>query len=129
MILRPAEDRDVDQLAEEDDRILGFVTVGPRRDDAALPDTAEVGAIYVRPEHWHTGAGTKLWGKALDWAMEHDAKWLTAWTYEQNRRALAFYKAMGCSPTDDRKFDTIAGEEIPAILVRMPVPSTTLSDR
>ncbi len=91
--------------------------------------TAEVGAIYVRPEHWHTGTGTKLWEKALKWAMEHEARWLTAWTYEQNRRALAFYEAMGCCPTGDRKADTIAGEEIPAILVMMPIPSTMPSTK
>ena len=61
--------------------------------------------------------------------MELEARWLTAWTFEQNRRALAFYEAMGCSPTDGRKSDTIAGEEISAILVRMPIPSTASSDR
>ena len=109
------------------DDVTGFVTVHDSRDHEAA--TAEVGGIYVHPEHWHTGAGSRLWQKALEWAGENGARQLMAWTFEQNSRALAFYRAMGCRPTGDRRPYSIAGAEIPGIRVSMAVPIEMLSNR
>ena len=41
-------------VAERDEEILGFVSVGSSRDPAT---DGELFAIYVHPQHWGTGVG------------------------------------------------------------------------
>ena len=40
--------------------VLGFVSVGPSRDEVAPPGDGEVYALYVHPDTWGTGVGSRL---------------------------------------------------------------------
>jgi L-amino acid N-acyltransferase YncA len=49
----------------ETDEVLGFVNIGPSREEEAVPETGEVTSIYLEPEVWGTGGGRLLMDEAL----------------------------------------------------------------
>ncbi|WP_432939837.1 GNAT family N-acetyltransferase [Kribbella sp. CA-253562] len=70
------------------DRVIGFSSPGPARDDDA-PTPLELYAVYTRRAWWGTGLGQRL----LDVAIGRDAASL--WVLEGNERAMAFYRRNG----------------------------------
>jgi GNAT superfamily N-acetyltransferase len=54
-------------VAEREERIVGFASVGACRD---LPGTGELFAIYVAPHFQRTGAGLALMEAAVAWLAE-----------------------------------------------------------
>lgn len=75
-------------VAAEGDRLLGFASVGPSRDDD-LPDLTELWALYVDVPAWGTGVGHRLLTETLG---DHPA---LLWVLEGNERAIAFYRCHG----------------------------------
>jgi GrpB-like predicted nucleotidyltransferase (UPF0157 family)/ribosomal protein S18 acetylase RimI-like enzyme len=95
-------------LAAGDERWLTFVAepvagglagfcaaTMPSRDADAGDATAEIGALYVDPDHWRDGVGSALLAFALE-ALNR-AGWRDAilWVLPENHDALAFYKRFG----------------------------------
>lgn len=81
-------------VAERDGQLVGFCALAaPGRDDDAGDDEAEIGALYVDPESWRSGAGRAL----IDVALSHlrSAGWreVTLWVLRDNQPALDFYAA------------------------------------
>jgi GNAT superfamily N-acetyltransferase len=91
-------------VAERDDRVVGFVSVGPSRDPAG---SGEVYAIYVTPGAWSTGKGLALMNAGVTWLAE---RWPEAvlWVAEQNPRARRFYERYGWTLDGGRKLDEVA---------------------
>lgn len=87
-----------DPAATLEDRVAGFVGIGPGRDDDA-PVPFELEAIYTRQAFWRTGLGTRL----LDVAVGKQAAFL--WVFEGNQRARTFYQRHGFEPDGVRKHD------------------------
>lgn len=87
-ILGAAESTEL--LAWEGDSLIGFVSVGPGRDDPedALP-AIEVLALYVRSRVYGTGVGYALLGAGIGSASAF------LWVLEGNRRAIRFYERQG----------------------------------
>jgi len=79
---------DPDPAAAVQDRVIGFASAGPARDDDA-PTPLELFAIYARKAWWGTGLGTRL----LEVAIGKEPASL--WVLEDNRRARAFYRRHG----------------------------------
>lgn len=76
--------------------ITGFCSVAvPSGGEATGEDTAEVGALYVDPEHWRRGAGAALLSAALDVLREEGRHDVVLWVLPQNESALAFYRRFG----------------------------------
>jgi GNAT superfamily N-acetyltransferase len=98
-------------VAEDDDRIVGFATVGPYRqgqDHEDLdPTYGEILAMYVEPVRWRGGVGTALMAtaRATLAAAEHDVARL--WVLEQNARARRFYEREGFAPDGERSTYTV----------------------
>ncbi|HEY7478283.1 MAG TPA: GNAT family N-acetyltransferase [Actinomycetota bacterium] len=77
------------------DRVMGFASTGPSRDDDAPPDTGELYAIYLLADVAGSGLGRAL--------LEHatrdlrDAGYVTAslWVLASNERARRFYERAG----------------------------------
>jgi GNAT superfamily N-acetyltransferase len=84
---------DVDVFVVEDDAgIVGWVSVGPARDDDAA---AELYGIYVRARGWGSGLGRALMQaglQALRARFDGDA---ILWVLDDNPRARAFYEREG----------------------------------
>ncbi|MFK4089911.1 GNAT family N-acetyltransferase [Kribbella sp. NPDC020789] len=80
------------------DRVAGFAMSSPGRDgDSPVP--LELQAIYTRAAWWGSGLGTRL----LDVAVGKDPAYL--WVFEDNERALGFYRRRGFAPDGTRKHD------------------------
>jgi ribosomal protein S18 acetylase RimI-like enzyme len=76
-------------------RVIGFASFGPTRDeddDAAV--TAELMALYVHPEHWRQGAGTRLWHEVQRRVVGRYRE-ITLWVLCENERARRFYERIG----------------------------------
>ena len=87
-----------DPEAPLQDRVAGFVGIGPGRDEDA-PVPFELEAIYTRRAFWKTGLGTRL----LDVAVGKQPAFL--WVFEGNEQALGFYRRHGFAPDGVGKHD------------------------
>ena len=89
-----ATDDDYDAfVAEDDGRIVGFVSTGAPEDEAA--EQREVFAIYVLPDAWGTGAATALLDSAVEAMRGRGAADAILWVLDDNPRARHFYEREG----------------------------------
>jgi ribosomal protein S18 acetylase RimI-like enzyme len=83
-------------VAEDNEQnIIGFSLLAPSRDPDAIPNTAEVAAIYVHPEKWGKRIGGALLAASLDEGRKRKFDQVTLWVLEGNQRARAFYESFG----------------------------------
>lgn len=76
--------------------LAGFCSAAtPGRQEEAGETAAEIGALYVDPDHWREGVGTELLAAML--AELGAGGWREAmlWVLPENRPALAFYERFG----------------------------------
>jgi GNAT superfamily N-acetyltransferase len=80
---------------DDEGTTIGFVSVGPSRDDDANPGTGELEAIYLVLKAAGTGTGRLLLEAAE--ALMRDAGYTraTLWVLETNQRARRFYERAG----------------------------------
>jgi ribosomal protein S18 acetylase RimI-like enzyme len=102
-------------VAEQNDLVVGFVSVGPCSD---ADRTGELYAIYVRPDSWSTGAGLALMDAGVDWLAE---RWTEAvlWVAEHNPRARKFYERYGWIAGTSRVDEVAPGAHVPEVLYRL----------
>jgi L-amino acid N-acyltransferase YncA len=86
-IILVAEDRE--------QNIVGLSLLSPSRDADAIPNTAEVAAIYVHPDKWKKGVGGALLSASLDEGRKCKSDQVTLWVLEGNQRARSFYESFG----------------------------------
>jgi RimJ/RimL family protein N-acetyltransferase len=93
-------------LAENADtgEILGFVTVGPPRDEGVPDGTGELYAINLAPSAWGTGAGATLFTAGVGWLAERYERGYL-WVVDGNERAQRFYVKHGWAPDGGSKID------------------------
>ena len=101
-------------VAGEDREVIGFVSVGPSRDEQGI---GELYAIYVEPEAWSTGAGRALIERAED-QLRAEYTEATLWVLEENPRARHFYERAGWSPDGARKAEERWGVRAPEVRYR-----------
>ena len=82
-------------VAEENERVVGFVSVGPSRERASI---GELYAIYVEPDAWSTGAGRALIERGEARLAESYVE-ATLWVLEDNQRARGSTSAPAGSTT------------------------------
>lgn len=83
-------------LAEEDGELLGILTIGGCRDEDVEPEiTGEIWGIYLAPQHWRKGTGSRLcqYGERL--LSQRGYRIATLWVFAGNAQARRFYEAMG----------------------------------
>lgn len=91
-------------LLEDGGQVLGFATLGACRDpDLNDGRTGEVWGIYVAPNHWRQGVGTRLlhWTEGL--LQSRGFERATMWVLAANDRARRFYEAWGYRPEGKTK--------------------------
>lgn len=99
-------------VAEEHDRIVGFVSFGECRDQDVEARTGEVYAIYLLSEFQGLGIGRSLWSKAIKELKTSGFDSVVVWVLDTNASARAFYEGMGCSLDGKSKVDQIGGKEV-----------------
>ncbi|GIM89449.1 GNAT family N-acetyltransferase [Paractinoplanes toevensis] len=82
-------------VAEEDGRIVGFVSFGPDRTD---PRIGELYAIYVLPDQWGCGTGRQLLTAAKETLKASGYPEMRLWVLAENDRARQFYERMDLAP-------------------------------
>ncbi len=92
-----AEGRSDLLVAKDGAAVVGFVSFGPCRDEAAAPDLGELWAIYVAPSAWSTGVGQALWREASESLRARGFRAVSLWVIDGNERARRFYSAAGFS--------------------------------
>lgn len=86
-------------VAEQDGEVLGFVTLGPCRDtDVDGDTTGEIWGVYLAPEHWRKGIGTRLCRHAEHVLRSRGCATVTLWVFDANASARRFYETMGFEP-------------------------------
>ena len=84
-------------VAELDQQVVGWISLGASRDDdAAGANAGEVMALYVLARYWQTGVGLGLWRAGLQDLMKQGYERLTLWVLAGNERAIRFYRRAGC---------------------------------
>ena len=102
-------------VAEVDDKIVGFVSVGPSRDEDA---EGELYAIYVHPERWGTGVGRALIEAGEERLRELGHRDVVLWVLDDNPRARRFYEAAGWSTDGTERPIEVFGIEVPEVRYR-----------
>jgi ribosomal protein S18 acetylase RimI-like enzyme len=83
-------------VAEDSGGPIGFCSVAtPSRDEEADEATAEIGALYVDPDHWREGAGRAMLLATLSELREKGYRDVVLWVLPENQPALAFYERFG----------------------------------
>ena len=79
-------------VAEHGDRISGFASATPRRDDGGV---GELQALYVEPSAWDRGLGRALILEAERRLRDAGCREAVLRVFEDNPRARRFYEAGG----------------------------------
>ncbi len=91
---------------DDADAVLGFVSLGPVRDDDVAPaGLGEVYTLYVDPEAWRRGIGSALLAAADEHWRPTDVRELLLWVFVDNAAARAFYAAQGWAADGTRRID------------------------
>lgn len=90
-----AAQRDVLMVAEENDKVIGFVHARESRDEGDDDSVAEVTAIYLRKRWWGQGVGRALFTTATDRLKAAGFTSAMLWVLETNSRTRRFYEAAG----------------------------------
>lgn len=90
-----------------DDNVIGYAGVGPERDSQAPPNTGELYALFVHPDHWRTGAGRALTDAACTDLRNSGCDTVQLWVLEANNRARKFYTRYGFAETTDRTYSSL----------------------
>jgi GNAT superfamily N-acetyltransferase len=96
-------------VAEVDSKVVGFVSVGPSRDEGT---DGELYAIYVHPNHWGTGVGRALIEAGEERLRELGHREALLWVLDDNPRARRFYEIAGWSTDETAREIEIFGFEI-----------------
>jgi len=88
--------REVNLVAEDGGRIVGFASAGPSSDEDEDPGTtALLHAIYLDGSAWGHGVGTALLEAVTRRLREIGYEQAALWVIEANERARRFYGARG----------------------------------
>lgn len=96
-------------VASGDERVVGFVSWAPARDDERLVSgLAHVGALFVHPDRWRGGIGRRLLDAALE-AMRAAGYARAGLNTVEGTPAERFYRAQGWKRDGRRRFHGVVG--------------------
>ena len=102
-------------VVEEEGVVRGFAHSRPSRDEDAARGTGEVHSIYLAPEAWGRGLGTRLLEHATADLRARGFTPLILWVIEANFRGRQFYERAGWLADGARQpidFDGVLVDEI-----------------
>lgn len=109
MIIRGLKDKSMKAwVASAEEKIIACACIG----DSRYPTYAhqlELISIYVLPEYWHSGAGSLLMNKVLEYAAENDYNEVGLWVLTGNNQAIKFYEKFGFINNGDTLSRTLGG--------------------
>jgi ribosomal protein S18 acetylase RimI-like enzyme len=93
-------------FAEIDNNVVGYLKINFGASQTELKDNkaVEIERIYVLQAYHGKKIGQLLFNKAIEIAKEHKANYVWLGVWEENHRALQFYKKNGFVPFDTHIF-------------------------
>lgn len=93
-------------FAEIDNNVVGYLKINFGDAQTELKDNkaVEIERIYVLQAYHGKKIGQLLYNKAIEIAKEHKANYVWLGVWEENHRALQFYKKNGFVPFDTHIF-------------------------
>ena len=84
-------------VAELEGKIIGYTKVNlvQAQTDVLDPESLEIARLYVLEDFLGLGLGKKLLDTAIDFAKQHQKKYLWLGAWEHNARAIRFYEKNG----------------------------------
>lgn len=106
-------------IAWEEDNPVGYLKVNAGKAQTELQDDAsmEIERIYVKSSHHGKKVGQLLYDKALEIALEEKKQYLWLGVWEENLRAVNFYKKNGFV-TFDKHIFRLGSEEQTDLMMR-----------
>lgn len=106
-------------IAWEEDNPVGYLKVNAGKAQTELQDDAsmEIERIYVKSSHHGKKVGQILYDKALEIALEEKKQYLWLGVWEENLRAVNFYKKNGFV-TFDKHIFRLGSEEQTDLMMR-----------
>jgi GNAT superfamily N-acetyltransferase len=86
-------------LAEEDARVVGFVTFVSDR----VSRVGHIGALFVSPDRFRSGIGTSLLDAATAALADSGCDEAILWMLEEDRDLMGFYRNRGWQPDGGRQ--------------------------
>ncbi len=93
-------------------RLVGFAHVGPSGDDDAPPGTGELYTIYLHPDTWGRGHGSRLLDAALERLDVDGRRTVTLWMLATNDRARRFYLGRGWTEAPGERTQEFDGHAV-----------------
>jgi L-amino acid N-acyltransferase YncA len=103
-------------VAEANNRVLGFASYGPSRDEDAEDGDLELYAIYLDLEAWGRGVARELIRTIL--AEVPAGVPMSLWVLDQNERARHFYRRHGFQADGVDRIDEIGGSPVTEVRYR-----------
>lgn len=92
----------------------GFVCFEKCRDGDAPAARGEIWGIYLSPEYWRRGIGSKLLTWAIDELKNRGYTSVSLWVFEDNAGARAFYEQRGFT-ADGAKMGLEVGKKLAVV--------------
>lgn len=116
-------------VADVDDVVVGFASVGPTREDDLDPENAgELYAIYVSPEAWGKGAGQALMAELLASLRDEGFREAMLWVLEDNPRTRRFYEQAGWRTDGVVRSETFLETQVREVRYRIALAHSAGSD-
>lgn len=96
-------------------QVVGWETHGVSRDPDATAGTGELQGLYVHPDWWNGGIGSKLVDNALRMLAAEPLKRVTLWVLEANVRSIRFYRGHGFRADGARQQIERGGRPLPKV--------------
>ena len=108
-------------VSRQDQRVTGFVSLGPSRDPGAAATQGEIWSLYAAPEVWGSGTGRALLGHALQHLQASGFQSASLWVLSGNERGIRFYERCGFSrvPGSENSFE-LGGRQVQEAAYRRP---------
>ncbi len=99
-----------------EDRVGGFVTFGPRRDDPSwLGYSGEIYMLYLAPDLVGKRLGQRLLSAAFEDLARVRCHWVVVWVLAKNERARRFYERAGMQLDGARRWDPFGDRAVPVM--------------
>jgi ribosomal protein S18 acetylase RimI-like enzyme len=99
-----AANREETHILESAVEALGFLTLGPARDNDLDPRSdGEIWGIYVSPAYWRNGLGAILLEEAQRMLRDRQFRTVYLWVFCENEAARSFYFNAGFEPDGHKK--------------------------
>jgi len=98
-------------IAAEGGDIVGAATYCPAR-DRAFAGWGEIISLYLVPQYWRRGIGTRLLREAMKALHDLGYQKLYLWVLEENRVARTFYEKNGFRLNGDRVSAEVGGKPL-----------------